>query len=176
MKPQLHKLPFSTDASFLYKNLECSYFPNPWHFHKEYELVLINKSQGTRFIGDKVCHFEEGNLTLIGSNIPHLYRNSEEYYSKDSKLKANSIFIHFTIDFLGKKFFEIPEMELVLKMLEKSSRVLEIHGRTKKLVKDKEISEDDERRTQDHVQKLTDKHVAEIETLVVQKEAEIMTV
>lgn len=46
----------------------------------------------------------------------------------------------------------------------------------KKLVKDKEISEDDERRMQDDVQKLTDKHVAEIDKLVIQKEAEIMTV
>lgn len=46
----------------------------------------------------------------------------------------------------------------------------------KKLIKDKEISEDDERRMQDEVQKLTDKHVAEIDKLVAQKEAEIMTV
>ncbi|RTZ47943.1 ribosome recycling factor [Candidimonas sp. SYP-B2681] len=46
----------------------------------------------------------------------------------------------------------------------------------KKLVKDKEISEDDERRMQEDVQKLTDKHVAEIDKLVIQKEAEIMTV
>ncbi|PLC51028.1 ribosome recycling factor [Pollutimonas subterranea] len=46
----------------------------------------------------------------------------------------------------------------------------------KKLVKEKEISEDDERRMQDEVQKLTDKHVIEIDKLVAQKEAEIMTV
>ncbi|AFQ47852.1 MULTISPECIES: ribosome recycling factor [Burkholderia] len=46
----------------------------------------------------------------------------------------------------------------------------------KKLVKDKEISEDDERRASDDVQKLTDKHVAEIDKLVQSKEAEIMTV
>ena len=46
----------------------------------------------------------------------------------------------------------------------------------KKLVKDKEISEDDERRAGDDVQKLTDKFVAEIDRLVVTKEAEIMTV
>ncbi|HWK62586.1 MAG TPA: ribosome recycling factor [Eoetvoesiella sp.] len=46
----------------------------------------------------------------------------------------------------------------------------------KKLVKDKEISEDDERRAQDDVQKLTDKSVLEIDKLVAQKEAEIMTV
>ena len=46
----------------------------------------------------------------------------------------------------------------------------------KKLVKDKLISEDEERRTQDEVQKLTDKFVAEIDKLITQKEGEIMTV
>jgi ribosome recycling factor len=46
----------------------------------------------------------------------------------------------------------------------------------KKLVKEKEISEDDERRAQDIVQKLTDRCVVEIDKMIVQKEAEIMTV
>nr|WP_315597203.1 ribosome recycling factor [uncultured Cupriavidus sp.] len=46
----------------------------------------------------------------------------------------------------------------------------------KKLVKDKDISEDDERRGADDVQKLTDRYVAEIDKLVAEKEKEIMTV
>lgn len=46
----------------------------------------------------------------------------------------------------------------------------------KKMVKDKTISEDDERRGQDDTQKLTDRHIAEIDKLLTQKEAEIMTV
>ena len=46
----------------------------------------------------------------------------------------------------------------------------------KKLVKDKEISEDDERRGQEVVQKLTDRCVIEIDKMVAQKEAEILTV
>ena len=46
----------------------------------------------------------------------------------------------------------------------------------KKLVKDKSISEDDERRGQDEVQKLTDRYVAEIDKLVAEKDKEIMTV
>jgi ribosome recycling factor len=46
----------------------------------------------------------------------------------------------------------------------------------KKLVKDKVCSEDDERRGQDDVQKLTDKFVAEIDKLVVEKEKEVLTV
>lgn len=46
----------------------------------------------------------------------------------------------------------------------------------KKMIKDKEISEDDERRMQDEVQKLTDKYVAEVDKLLQVKEAELMAV
>lgn len=46
----------------------------------------------------------------------------------------------------------------------------------KKLVKDKEISEDEERRAEDIVQKLTDKSVAEIDQLLQAKEADLMAV
>ncbi|MFQ6572441.1 ribosome recycling factor [Pseudomonas sp. UM16] len=46
----------------------------------------------------------------------------------------------------------------------------------KDLVKEKEISEDDERRAADEIQKLTDKFVAEIEVAVKQKEKDLMAV
>lgn len=43
-------------------------------------------------------------------------------------------------------------------------------------VKNKDISEDDERRTQDDIQKLTDKYVAEVDKLLAQKESELLAV
>jgi ribosome recycling factor len=46
----------------------------------------------------------------------------------------------------------------------------------KKLIKDKEISEDDERRAQDDVQKSTDKAVAEVDRMLNSKEVELMAV
>ena len=46
----------------------------------------------------------------------------------------------------------------------------------KKLLKDKEISEDEERRAQDEVQKLTDRTVSEIDRLVQAKEADVLAV
>jgi ribosome recycling factor len=46
----------------------------------------------------------------------------------------------------------------------------------KKSVKDKEISEDDERRAQDDIQKLTDRFITDIDKMIVQKEAEVMKV
>lgn len=46
----------------------------------------------------------------------------------------------------------------------------------KKILKDKACSEDDERRAQEEVQKLTDKFVLEIDKLVAEKEKEVLTV
>lgn len=46
----------------------------------------------------------------------------------------------------------------------------------KKLLKDKACSEDDERRSQDEIQKLTDKFVLEVDKLVAEKEKEVLTV
>lgn len=46
----------------------------------------------------------------------------------------------------------------------------------KKLLKDKEISEDDERRAQDEIQKMTDKTVIEIDKMLQQKEVDLMAV
>jgi ribosome recycling factor len=50
------------------------------------------------------------------------------------------------------------------------------HGRLKEMLKEKLISQDDERRAQDEIQKLTDKHVAEIDHAMAAKEKEMMQV
>ncbi len=52
----------------------------------------------------------------------------------------------------------------------------EANEHLKKLLKDKIASEDDERRTQDEVQRLTDRTIAEVDRLVQGKEAEVMAV
>lgn len=138
MRPQFHKLPIPTDSSILFKCWECNYFDKPWHFHKDYELVLICESDGTRFIGDNVSQFNDGDIMLIGPNIPHLFRNSEKYY-KSERLIAKSIFIHFTDDFLGKPFFDLPEMKLVRHFLDKSCLGFEFRGNAKQYISQKLI-------------------------------------
>ncbi len=52
----------------------------------------------------------------------------------------------------------------------------EANEQLKKLLKDKELSEDDERRGQDEIQRLTDRAVAEVDRLVQGKEAEVMAI
>lgn len=52
----------------------------------------------------------------------------------------------------------------------------EANEHLKKLLKDKELSEDDERRAQDEIQRLTDRAVAEVDRLIQAKEAEVMAI
>jgi ribosome recycling factor len=50
------------------------------------------------------------------------------------------------------------------------------NGMLKELEKDKDISEDDERRGQDEIQKLTDAYIAKVEKLLAEKEADLMEI
>ena len=50
------------------------------------------------------------------------------------------------------------------------------NSKLKDLLKNKEISEDEERRSQDNIQKLTDKYIAEVDKLFAAKEADVMSV
>src|SRR6187402_811498 len=98
---------------------------------------MIDKSEGTKFIGDKVGNFEEGELILIGPRVPHFFRNNAEYYKKNGKLEASSTFIHFTENFLGKNFFDLPEMKFVKRLLENARFALEIRGDIRKYITDR---------------------------------------
>jgi len=74
------------------------------------------------------------------------------------------------------------EMVKILKNEGESARVSvrnlrrDANNHLKDSLKKKEISEDDERRTQDQVQKITDKFIAEIDKFLASKESELMTV
>ena len=134
MKPQLQKLPLDQGSSFVVLEYIRPYNETPWHYHPEYEIVLVAESEGTRFIGDDIREYKAGDLAFIGPNVPHLYRNTEAYYRQDPKFKTHNIVIHFLEDFLGPHFFSVREMALISKLFEKSKRALDIRGNTAKEV------------------------------------------
>ena len=43
-----------------------------WHFHPEYELVYIEGADGVRHVGKHHSNYQQSDLVLIGSNIPHM--------------------------------------------------------------------------------------------------------
>lgn len=134
MKAILEYLPLEAEQSFAVKFFDYRYYPTPWHFHPEYELVLISESTGKRFIGDRVTEFKSGDLALIGPNLPHLYRNDADYYEETSELRAKSIVVHFRESTFGDYFFDIPETKKLQGLLNRCTRGLHITGQTNKKV------------------------------------------
>ena len=127
-------MPRDSEESFVVRSFEYAYYPTPWHYHPEYELVLVTESEGKRFIGDDISDFRPGNLAFIGPNLPHLYRNDSRYYRRSSKLKAKSIVVHFLESSLGADMLQLPELANVRRLLERSARGLNITGQTNQIV------------------------------------------
>ena len=130
MKPVLEYLPLERDHSFVVKYFDYKYYPTPWHYHPEYEIVLVTESTGKRFIGDNFSSFAPGNLAFIGPNLPHTYQNDEAYLQPDSNLRAKSIVIHFSEESLGKDFLNLPEAQALLNLFNRSVNGLDVTGDT----------------------------------------------
>ena len=121
------KLHLLDRTSVLNKSLTVSHhlYPNflrVWHYHPEFELVVILQSSGTRFIGDNIAKFQKGEVVLLGKNLPHMWLNDKAYFQGDSSLQAEAIAIHFKREFLGKDFFEIPEMKIISNLFDQAER------------------------------------------------------
>ena len=135
IKPKLLKVLENNAASFDIRHEKVPYFDNPWHYHPEIELTLITKSRGTRFVGDNVERFKEGDLVLLGSNLPHYWRNDALYYESNSTEFAEAIILRFRLDFLGKPLLMIPEMREVKQLFEQATHGISFGQLTSERIK-----------------------------------------
>lgn len=99
-----------------------------WHFHPELELVYVNKGKGKRHIGNHLSYFNNSQLILLGSNLPH--------NGFTDRLTANGTetVVQFKSDFLGKEFFNAPEMNKIATLFERAKKGVLYKPEAKKIV------------------------------------------
>lgn len=134
MQAIFRKVNSSIDYSFVARTDRLPYLYEKWHFHPELELNHIVQSRGTRFVGDCIEEFDEGDLTFLGSNLPHVWKNDRTYFLPDSPLRAEARVIQFLPDCFGPEFLNLKEIEPIRRLFEKSKRGLRIMGKTKEAV------------------------------------------
>ncbi|AKD53583.1 AraC family transcriptional regulator [Spirosoma radiotolerans] len=120
MKALFEKVMFNEQSSLLVRRFELLYFDAPWHYHPEYELTYIVRSHGRRFVGDHVEPFLAGDLVLLGPDLPHFWRNDDEFYQTDSPHLVESIVVQFPASFTERGLASIPEAALVRELLERA--------------------------------------------------------
>ncbi|WP_138475582.1 AraC family transcriptional regulator [Dyadobacter bucti] len=126
MRPNLLSVPQNESRSFDLRHEIVPYFNNPWHFHPEIELNFIISGSGTRFIGQSVERFRDGEIVLLGKNLPHYWKNDNNYYNPASNRPSEAIIARFSEDFAGKDFFRLPETQLIHTLLERSAFGLQL--------------------------------------------------
>ena len=129
MKAKIERVSPGGAASFICRRRTDPRFGFYWHVHPEIELTLIVRSRGRRFVGDSIEPYEEGDLVLLGPNLPHTW-------DSDPRRKGphEAVFCQFSASFLGPEFLRAPEMAGARRLLDRAAQGLRFTGRVQKAV------------------------------------------
>ena len=128
MKSPVQKSRIPEGKAFVIKELIAPFFDVNWHFHTEYQLFVVLKGRGTRFIGDHTKAFREGDMVLTGPNLPHLWKNDKAYHDPKNDMETHGVVIYFPDNFLNESVFQLEEFEGIARMLKLSERGIEVFG------------------------------------------------
>jgi AraC-like DNA-binding protein len=135
VKKPFQKSRIPEGKAFVIRELIAPCFDVNWHFHSEYQLFTVLKGRGTRFIGDHMQAFKEGDMVFTGPNLPHLWRSDNSYFDSKNGLETHGIVIYFPDDFLGNSVFAMDEFAEIAQVLQKSDRGIEITGKTNQAIR-----------------------------------------
>jgi AraC-like DNA-binding protein len=100
--------------SFFSERKTIPHFGVDWHYHDDYELFYPINGTGVRIVGDSIEYFNENELVLLGSKVPHLFKNEVE----DSSSEVDYIIIKFKPVLINKFVDSVPEFSKVKSLLE----------------------------------------------------------
>jgi AraC-like DNA-binding protein len=116
MKVLPFKIPKSKDVALIYQEDEGEIFYDKLHQHEEIQLCAIVKGEGSLVIGDSINEYKPGDVLIIGSNLPHVFKSDTSNF-ETSLMKT----LFFTKTSFGEKFFELgdfAEMQKLFKISE----------------------------------------------------------
>ena len=127
MKPFLEKVQRADGASWAWldRRLEDG-IPFQWHHHPEFELTLTLNSRGQRFIGDHIGEYGDGDLVLIGPNLPHTWVSRERIAGGPHVAQV----MWFHPDWAAALGATLVEMKPVTALLARAGRAVSFSGRT----------------------------------------------
>lgn len=120
MRPLFEKVVVPPGASWalLDRRLDDG-IPFEWHYHPEFELTLTLNSRGQRYIGDDVSPYDDGDLVLLGPNLPHTWCSAERL----SPRQPHIALVMWFAEAWGANIAEaLAEMQAVAPMLQRAGR------------------------------------------------------
>src|SRR5882672_2555501 len=120
MKVVAFNVPKIKREAFRFQEDSGHHFYDQLHQHAEIQIMLILQGEGTLIASDYVGRFGPGDLYVIGSGQPHVFRSDKNYYESKSKLTVRAVSIYFNEKYWGDSFWQLEEMKLIRKFSDKT--------------------------------------------------------
>jgi AraC-like DNA-binding protein len=111
MKVIPFQVPKTSTEAFRIQIDRAERFYDKLHQHPETQIMLIQKGAGTLIAGDYVGRFSAGDLFLIGSNQPHVFRSDE--IKAQSNYRVQSVSLYFDEKYVGENFWLLDELRTI---------------------------------------------------------------
>ena len=121
MKILPFKIPKSKNVALIYQEDKGEILYDKLHQHEEIQLCTIIKGEGSLVVGDTINDYKCGDILVIGSNAPHVFKSDT---TKHSSTSMTTLF--FTKSSFGKDFFSLGdfnEVEKLFKISEAGGKV-----------------------------------------------------
>lgn len=129
MKIHPFTIPKHDNTVLIYQEDIAWEFYNKLHQHNEIQISFIEKGNGTLLVGDSITRYDENDIIIIGSNLPHAFRSDKNAVSKSKMLS-----LFFTENSFGEHFFELNEFTILNSFFKKSQQGLVIQSKKTKII------------------------------------------
>ena len=109
-------IPKTKESTLIYQQDEGAFFYEKLHQHEEIQICHILRGEGTLVVGDSINPYKKGDVIVIGSFMPHVFKPD---VGASSISKMRSLF--FTKNSFGTNFFDLEVSQELHSFFEKSS-------------------------------------------------------
>ncbi|RAJ82133.1 helix-turn-helix protein [Chitinophaga dinghuensis] len=126
MKVIQFTVPVADEGSVVVQEDILPYFYHYLHRHKEAQITLIIRGEGTLITGNYTQPFKAGEVYVIGANQPHMFKGDAKYFENLKEKNIHAIHIFFDHEHALQGLLRLPEMEGIRKFLQHSRNSLQL--------------------------------------------------
>lgn len=118
MKVLQFTIPVAHDKSVIIEQVDLPYHYPYLHRHKEAQITWIQKGEGTLISGNSMHQYREGEIYLIGANLPHLFKSNPEYFESNGEMSITAFTVFFNPEGALAGLLSLPEMKAIKMLLQ----------------------------------------------------------
>jgi len=136
MKVIQFALPVVRDQSIHVQEDLLPHFYEHLHRHNEIQITLVIAGQGTLIAGNVMKPFQPGDVFVLGSNQPHLFKSDATYFSSESKQSVHSLNIFINPGGFITNLLDFPEMSSIKRFMDSSINGMQAPQDKQKIIAD----------------------------------------